>query len=96
MKLLLEIKVQVAQSQVMLQRIWNQHLHSGCQCCFLQSLHRKSYLNGSGLPRLKAQHQDFLHLYRRKSVCGGFFFLISDFLVDWLFFFNHLELMGGV
>lgn len=36
MKLLLEIKVQVVQCQVMFQRIWKQHLYSSCQCCFLQ------------------------------------------------------------
>lgn len=36
MKLLLEIKVQVVQCQVMLQKIWKQHLCSGCQYYFLQ------------------------------------------------------------
>lgn len=35
-KLLLEIKEQVVQCQVLLQRIWKQHLYSGCQCCFLK------------------------------------------------------------
>lgn len=36
MKLLLEIKVQVVRCQVMLQKIWKQHLYSGCQCYSLQ------------------------------------------------------------